>query len=276
MQKCVALITGFLLEGLVLISGVAGQADSTKAPAHYFFGLETGVCNFASIDEIFSSERFEGKNLIYGAHFYSSARKWQQRVSIQFSQMERKPAGIPATASYYLHDTRYQQMRTYLALVEYAMLRKIRWNPSHIGISAGGMFRSFANISRSTEVVPEIVSISLSPELYVSRSWKKHNVFVESWLTLIGLVMRNTYYNNMPQDYGNPMSQLEFVSKSLMVMFPDHFTELCAAAGYKWQMSPSVQIGFSYSFWYQRVTEPRSLQAVSGTYNLGIFYSPLP
>lgn len=248
---------------LFSLSSRALPSDNDSTKRHFEVSLIGGVWNLASIDEMYSFQKFHGNHLFGGLSLGIINEKSRHLISFQYSEIKRKCDHLIYSDG--LLEQRYHAMNSMMLDIDYSYLRRIR----------AGDLTLFATISwmnsfnyTVNEDDPEVFLSSVAPGIALQYKLKKHVFWFDCSVPVISLAIRDPYYASEAQtDEG--YDELEYLMDNLRLESFGDLTVLNAKLHYQYPLSRRIAVDARYQFRYINYQEPRPLRSVSGLYSAG-------
>ncbi len=235
--------------------------DSIKK--HMDVSLYGGIWNLASIDEMYSFQKYYGNHFFGGLSFGFIKPQSRHLISFQYSEIKRRCNHFIYSDG--LLEHRYQVMNSMIIDLDYSYQRSIHTGDLTIFASITWM-NSFNYTVNEDD--PEVFLSSLAPGALLEYKFKKHIIGLDFSVPVISLALRDPYYISEAQtdeDY----DELKYLIDNLKVESFGNLAVLNAKLHYQYPLSKRIAFDARYQFRYISYQEPRPLRSVSGIYSAG-------
>ncbi|HLO59542.1 MAG TPA: hypothetical protein VK179_12420 [Bacteroidales bacterium] len=238
--------------------------DSVKSPVEIsVFG---GLWNLASIDEMYSFQKFYGDHMFWGLSFALTSTRHRHLITVQYSEITRRPENFIYTEG--LVEQRYKQMKSLLVDVDYSYQRLVLQGNLSVYVLMNCMNASNYTLKEDD---PEIFLSSVAPGVELQYRKKKHYFGLDITIPVISLALREPYYISNPQT-GDHISQMEHIEDNLKVQSFGSLKVLNSLVHYQYRFSQQVAFDARYQYRYISDRVPRPLRSVSGIYSAGLTF----
>ncbi len=239
--------------------------DSIRKSKLYFY---SDLSTLSSIDELYSSEIFSGRNIGYGLKYTFSKNKVNHVFKLDYYKIERYLKPYPDFKNYY-YDRRYYDFVSQLIEFDYTFMYQSKIKiPQIFDVYFTGSLINYLNLIQEKD--PELISCNVSPGFFINTNGVRHQFNLKVSIPILSLVIRNNYATQQAQDYEtyhfSLMENMKIQSlKTLFMVFMD--------IGYEIHLKYNITINTQYSFVYIHNSNPRPLHLVNGEYFIGLAYS---
>lgn len=238
--------------------------DSIKKSKICFY---SGLSTLSSIDELYSSQIFSGRNICYGLKYTFSNNKLKHVLKLDYSKIERYLKPYPYFNYYY--DRRYFDFVSQLIEFDYTFMYQFKTKiPQIFNIFFTGSLINYLNLIQNND--PELISCNISPGFYFITNGVKHQFSFKLSLPVLSFVTRNNYATETAQNYETYHFSIK---ENTHIQSLNTFFAVFTNIGYEVHLKYNISITTQYSFFYIHSTYPRPLKLVNGEYIMGLAYS---
>lgn len=225
-----------------------------------------GLWNHASVDEMYSFQRYSGNSLFGGISFGVVSPRIRHLFVAQYAKITRKTDAEVNSSD--LIEHRYNELKSMMIDFNYSFQRKVNSGPMMVFVTA-----SWINSINYTlnEDDPEVFLGSIAPGLALEYGLKKHTFGMDFSIPVVSLALRDPYYISQPQ-LDDEYSELQYLKENLKIRSFGNLKVLYAQIYYHYQLSRSFLVDVRYQFRYISYKEPRPLRSVGGIYSAGFTY----
>ncbi len=225
-----------------------------------------GIWNHASIDEMYSFQKFSGYGLFGGISYRAMFSRIRHSFVVQYAEITRKPDAEVNSSD--LIEHRYNELKSMMIDFDYSFQRKVYSGPIMVFVTASWM--NSLNYSLN-EDDPEVFLSSIAPGLALEYVHKKHTFGIDFSIPIVSLALRDPYHISQPQ-LDDEYSELQYLKENLKIRSFGNLKVLCSQINYRFQLSKRFLFDVRYQFRYISYKEPRPLRSVSGIYSAGFTY----
>ncbi|MBN2805199.1 MAG: hypothetical protein JXR22_00945, partial [Prolixibacteraceae bacterium] len=240
-----------LYAGLVLFLFLLNSRDgrATDNPANiesHKIGLNTGLYNFGSIDELYSFARYSGRGMSYGLKFWNGQTNKNHLLSLRFAMIERHPNGLQLDPKYFALTDPNLVKNSFMfeAIDHYRYLIKSVSN-QYIKLYGEGVWVTSVNITTNANSLPELIQSGIGAGLYATAAYKKHLFSGEMHVPLLTWTVRNNYSMSMTQNY-EKLSKWAFIRQNDQLQFPNTLLALNTSLEYEYAILKQLSISGEY------------------------------
>ena len=266
-------ITGLFTLVIVTMSWPVLAENVTKGAKSYKIGLNTGLYNYGSIDELYSFALYSGKGINYGLKFWNGTNKRNHLLALRLTNIDRQPHGLEVDPNYFDATDPILIKNSFLfeAVDHYRYLIK-KLNNKHIKLYGQAVWLTSVNITSNAYSLPELIQSGLGTGLYSTAALKKHQFSVEVHVPVITLTVRNNYSMSMTQNFER-LSKLTFIKQNIQLQFPNSIMAIYSAFQYEYAISKHFSVEGEYHFRYMLNTSPQPLRAATGIYSINLYFN---
>jgi hypothetical protein len=266
-----------LYTGLVFFLFLLNSRDgrATDKPANiksHKIGLNTGLYNFGSIDELYSFARYSGQGMCYGLKLWDGHTNKNHLLSLRYAMIQRHPNGLHLDPKYFANTDPNLVKNSFMfeAIDHYRYLIKSVSN-QYIKLYGEGVWATSVNITTNANSLPELIQSGVGAGLYATAAYKKHLLSGEIHVPLITWTVRNSYSMSMTQNY-EKLSKLAFIRQNDQLQFPNSLLALNTSLEYEYAISKLLSISGEYNLRLMLNTSPRTLRSVNSIYSLNLLF----
>lgn len=245
------------------------QPDSLK---YFKLGINSGLYNLGSIDELYSPYLYSGKAVSYGLKMMDGNNRKNHQLEFRYAFINRTPKNININPALF-PERDFQVMKEsfiFEAVDQYRYLIT-KWSTNKQKIYLTGTWQTMVNINTNANSLPELIQTGLGAGIYTTRQFNKHKVVASFSVPLIALTVRNNYSLSMTQDY-EKLSEMAFIKQNAQIQSLHNLWSVDAGINYTYQFSNKFSAEANYLFRYINNSSPRPLRSTSGIYTLGLIY----
>lgn len=250
-----------LLPGWCACNSMQPGSDSTKK--HIEVSLYGGIWNLASIDEMYSFQKFYGNHFFGGLSFGFIKPKSRHLISFQYSEIKRRCNHFIYSDN--LIEHRYQVMNSMMIDVDYTYQRRVL--PGDLTIFASITWMNSFNYTLN-EDDPEVFLSALAPGALLEYRTRKHVIGLDFSVPVVSLALRDPYYISEAQT-DDDYDELNYLMDNLKIESFGNLIVLNAKLHYQYQLSSRIAFDARYQFRSISYQQPRPLRSVSGIYSAG-------
>ncbi|MFO7370961.1 MAG: hypothetical protein R6X09_11900 [Bacteroidales bacterium] len=239
--------------------------DSGKA-----IKIETGLINYASIDELYTNQVYPGTGFITTIGF-EKRKRILSSTSLGFSLFKRYPDGNKENEYPLETDNRLRVIKhLHFEASSFHCFHLITIRKSLPIYAALNWFTS-ADLVTNYGMTPELLLSTLAPGIYSEYVWRRHLVGFSFTTSLLSYTCRSNYSNVIAQDF-EKYEKWDFIRSNSRIQGIRSLQSVFLNLLYTNQLSDKLCINASYNFRYINDAIPRNLRLVSGIYQVGITY----
>lgn len=267
------IIAGFF-SCLICFSSLISSAETEKTNDQFRkIGLNSGLYNYASIDELYSPAIFAGKGPAYGFKFLNGNEKKHHQLSLRLAFIERNRKSISFGTAYF-SPTDFNIVKNGLFFESVDNYRFLIPDISGttFKVFAEGTWLTTVNVTTSAGSLPELIQSGLAAGAFAEKKIKRHRLKAALSVPVITWTVRNNYSMSLTQNY-EKLSKLAFIVHNSQLQFLNTLMAMNTCLEYEYNISKNFSIEGEYNFRYMNNTSPRQLKAVTGIYSVNFFYS---
>lgn len=235
-------------------------------------GINSGLFNYASIDELYSPAIFTGKAPVYGFKFLNGKENKHHQLSLRLSILERTRKSIRFSTSYFSNgDFNIVKNGFFFESVDNYRFLIPRISGSAFKVFFDGTWLTTVNIITNANGLPELIQSGLAAGAFAEKTFKNHHFKASVSVPVIAWTVRNNYSMSRTQNY-EKLSKLAFIVHNSQLQFLNTLMAMNTSLEYEYFISKRFSIEGEYNFRYMRNTSPRQLDAVTGIYSINLFY----
>lgn len=266
-----------LFTGLVFFLFLMNSRDgrATVKPENkksHKIGLNTGLYNFGSIDELYSFARYSGQGMSYGFKLWDGHSNKNHLLSLRYAMIQRHPNGLQLDTNYFAVTDPNLVKNSFMfeAIDHYRYLIKSVSN-QYIKLYGEGVWLTSVNITTNANSLPELIQSGVGAGLYSTANLRKHQFSAEIHVPLVTLTVRNSYSMSLTQNY-EKLSKLAFIRQNDQLQFPNSLLALNTTLEYEYAISKQLSVSGEYNLRLMLNTSPRPLRSINSIYSMNLLF----
>lgn len=245
---------------------------TTKNSEYHKIGVNTGLFNFGSIDELYSFASYHGKALSYGVKIWDGNSDRNHLLLLKYSYIKRHPSAINIDPVYFSKEDPNVLKNSFMfEAFDYYRYRIKRIESKHIKLYGEGIWQTTVNITTNATGLPELIQSGIGAGLFAVFDLQKHKFAIDLNTPLLSLSVRNCYSMSLTQNY-EKLNKLVFVKQNAQIQFSNTLFCLNSSFEYEYVVTQQLSLSVEYNFRKMLNLSPRPLRSVTGIYVFNIYY----